>query len=42
MRSGAASGHVGYFHEAFVYDSDEELLRCRSCWTGSRPASRRR
>ncbi len=26
MRSGAASGHVGYFHEAFVYDSDEELL----------------
>ncbi|MEU7712334.1 anti-sigma factor RsbA family regulatory protein [Micromonospora chalcea] len=26
MRTGAASGHVGYFHEAFLYDSDEELL----------------
>ncbi|MGC4897219.1 anti-sigma factor RsbA family regulatory protein [Micromonospora sp. DT31] len=26
MRTGAASGHLGYFHEALVYDSDEELL----------------
>ena len=26
MRTGAAAGHVGYFHEALLYDSDEELL----------------
>ncbi|BCL17886.1 sensor histidine kinase [Micromonospora sagamiensis] len=26
MRTGAAAGHVGYFHEAICYDSDEELL----------------
>jgi anti-sigma regulatory factor (Ser/Thr protein kinase) len=26
MRTGAAAGHVGYFHEALPYDSDEELL----------------
>jgi anti-sigma regulatory factor (Ser/Thr protein kinase) len=26
MRSGAAGGHDGYFHEAAVYSSDEELL----------------
>lgn len=27
MRTGAAAGHHGYFHEAAFYDSDEELLR---------------
>ncbi|MEH0937951.1 sensor histidine kinase [Micromonospora psammae] len=26
MRTGAAAGHHGYYHEAIVYDSDEELL----------------
>jgi anti-sigma regulatory factor (Ser/Thr protein kinase) len=26
MRSGAAAGHTGYFHEAAFYSSDEELL----------------
>jgi anti-sigma regulatory factor (Ser/Thr protein kinase) len=26
MRSGAAAGHVGFFHEAAIYDSDDELL----------------
>jgi anti-sigma regulatory factor (Ser/Thr protein kinase) len=26
MRTGAAAGHVGYFHEAICYDSDEHLL----------------
>ncbi|KKK06864.1 sensor histidine kinase [Micromonospora sp. HK10] len=26
MRTGAAAGHVGYFHEAVLYDSDEHLL----------------
>jgi anti-sigma regulatory factor (Ser/Thr protein kinase) len=26
MRTGAAAGHVGYFHEALPYASDEELL----------------
>ncbi|NUO60401.1 MAG: sensor histidine kinase [Hamadaea sp.] len=26
MRSGAAAGHTGYFHEAAVYDSERELL----------------
>ncbi|WBB80714.1 anti-sigma factor RsbA family regulatory protein [Micromonospora sp. WMMD882] len=26
MRTGAAAGHVGYFHEAVCYDSDDELL----------------
>ncbi|GHJ12806.1 sensor histidine kinase [Micromonospora sp. AKA38] len=26
MRTGAAAGHVGYFHEALLYDSDDELL----------------
>ncbi|MFI6330189.1 anti-sigma factor RsbA family regulatory protein [Micromonospora chersina] len=26
MRTGAAAGHVGYFHEAILYDSDEHLL----------------
>ena len=26
MRTGAAAGHVGYFHEAVCYDSDEHLL----------------
>ena len=25
-RSGAAAGHVGYFHEAVCYDTDDELL----------------
>ena len=25
MRTGAAAGHVGYFHEAVCYDSDEHL-----------------
>ncbi|MEV4538635.1 anti-sigma factor RsbA family regulatory protein [Asanoa sp. NPDC049518] len=25
-RSGAAAGHVGYFHEAVYYDTDDELL----------------
>ncbi|GAA1852746.1 anti-sigma factor RsbA family regulatory protein [Asanoa iriomotensis] len=25
-RTGAAAGHVGYFHEAVCYDSDDELL----------------
>src|SRR4051794_19450412 len=27
MRSGAAAGHTGYFHQAAVYESDDELLR---------------
>lgn len=26
MRTGAAAGHTGYFHEAIVFDSDEHLL----------------
>ncbi|WP_238012342.1 anti-sigma factor RsbA family regulatory protein [Dactylosporangium sp. AC04546] len=26
MRTGAAAGHTGYFHEAVVYDSDADLL----------------
>ncbi|SBT37434.1 sensor histidine kinase [Micromonospora auratinigra] len=26
MRTGAAAGHVGYYHEAICYDSDEHLL----------------
>ncbi|MGW4945306.1 anti-sigma factor RsbA family regulatory protein [Actinoplanes sp. NPDC004185] len=26
MRTGAAAGHTGYFHEAVCYDSDEDLL----------------
>ena len=26
MRTGAAAGHEGYFHEAVVYSSDDELL----------------
>ncbi|RKR86338.1 anti-sigma regulatory factor (Ser/Thr protein kinase) [Micromonospora pisi] len=26
MRTGAAAGHRGYYHEAVYYDSDEELL----------------
>lgn len=26
MRTGAAAGHVGYFHEAIFFDSDEHLL----------------
>ena len=26
MRTGAAAGHTGYFHEAVCYDSDDELL----------------
>ncbi|PGH45748.1 Anti-sigma regulatory factor (Ser/Thr protein kinase) [Micromonospora sediminicola] len=26
MRTGAAAGHTGYFHEALLYDSDDELL----------------
>src|SRR5262245_46644172 len=26
MRTGAAAGHTGYFHEAAYYGSDEELL----------------
>jgi anti-sigma regulatory factor (Ser/Thr protein kinase) len=26
MRTGAAAGHTGYFHEALCYSSDEELL----------------
>jgi anti-sigma regulatory factor (Ser/Thr protein kinase) len=26
MRTGAATGHTGYFHEAILYDSDEHLL----------------
>jgi anti-sigma regulatory factor (Ser/Thr protein kinase) len=26
MRTGAAAGHTGYFHEAVYYSSDEELL----------------
>ena len=26
MSTGAAAGHVGYLHEAAVYDSDDELL----------------
>ncbi|MGR6318336.1 sensor histidine kinase [Micromonospora soli] len=26
MRTGAAAGHVGYFHEAILFDSDEHLL----------------
>jgi len=26
MRTGAAAGHEGYFHEAVYYSSDEELL----------------
>ncbi|WFE34748.1 sensor histidine kinase [Micromonospora sp. WMMD975] len=26
MRTGAAAGHVGYIHEAILYDSDEHLL----------------
>ncbi|MFE9692495.1 anti-sigma factor RsbA family regulatory protein [Micromonospora sp. NPDC005806] len=26
MRTGAAAGHVGYFHEAVLFDSDEHLL----------------
>ncbi|WP_238014408.1 anti-sigma factor RsbA family regulatory protein [Dactylosporangium sp. AC04546] len=26
MRTGAAAGHTGYFHEAIRYDSDEHLL----------------
>lgn len=26
MRSGAATGHTGYFHEAALYESDAELL----------------
>ncbi|MFI6231307.1 anti-sigma factor RsbA family regulatory protein [Micromonospora echinospora] len=26
MRTGAAAGHVGYFHEALCYDSDDGLL----------------
>ena len=26
MRTGAAQGHLGYFHEALYYSSDEELL----------------
>jgi len=26
MRSGAAQGHLGYFHEAALYESDEQLL----------------
>ncbi|MFE9957625.1 anti-sigma factor RsbA family regulatory protein [Micromonospora sp. NPDC005299] len=26
MRTGAAAGHVGYYHEAILYDSDEHLL----------------
>ena len=26
MRTGAAAGHVGYFHEAAYYDSDAQLL----------------
>lgn len=26
MRTGAAAGHVGYYHEAFCYDSDDQLL----------------
>ncbi|MFI5836283.1 anti-sigma factor RsbA family regulatory protein [Micromonospora sp. NPDC051300] len=26
MRTGAAAGHEGYFHEALLYDSDDELL----------------
>ncbi|WP_446219554.1 anti-sigma factor RsbA family regulatory protein [Micromonospora sp. IBHARD004] len=26
MRTGAAAGHVGYYHEAVLFDSDEHLL----------------
>ncbi|OZV83984.1 transcriptional regulator [Micromonospora echinospora] len=26
MRTGAAAGHLGYFHEAVCYDSDEDLV----------------
>jgi anti-sigma regulatory factor (Ser/Thr protein kinase) len=26
MRTGAAAGHVGYLHEAAIYESDDELL----------------
>jgi anti-sigma regulatory factor (Ser/Thr protein kinase) len=26
VRTGAAAGHVGYYHEAILYDSDEHLL----------------
>ena len=26
MRTGAAANHVGYFHEAAIYDSDDEFL----------------
>ncbi|SCG69043.1 anti-sigma factor RsbA family regulatory protein [Micromonospora halophytica] len=26
MRTGAAAGHPGYYHEALLYDSDDELL----------------
>ncbi|WP_406046070.1 sensor histidine kinase [Micromonospora sp. NBC_00898] len=26
MRTGAAAGHVGYYHEAILFDSDEHLL----------------
>jgi anti-sigma regulatory factor (Ser/Thr protein kinase) len=26
MRTGAAAGHVGYFHEAVIYGSDDELV----------------
>lgn len=26
MRTGAAAGHIGFFHEAAFYDSDDELL----------------
>ena len=26
MRTGAASGHHGYFHEAVRYDADDELM----------------
>ncbi|WP_200210606.1 anti-sigma factor RsbA family regulatory protein [Micromonospora coerulea] len=26
MRTGAAAGHTGYYHEAILYDSDEHLL----------------
>lgn len=26
MRTGAAAGHLGYYHEALCYDSDDELI----------------
>ncbi|WP_236647615.1 MULTISPECIES: MEDS domain-containing protein [Micromonospora] len=50
MRTGAAAGHVGYYHEALLFDSDEHLLAVvlpfllggvePSCSVASRPASR--